>query len=135
MTKNLFLNLPVRDVQRSIGFFRQLGYGFNAQFTNEKAACLVISEHINVMLVGEQLFAGFTPRAIADARVGTEMIAALAVDSRAEVDELMEKALAAGAASLMPVQDHGFMYQRGFEDPDGHLWEVFYMDPDYVQAN
>ena len=128
MPRQLFVNLPVRDLERSVNFFEALGFSFNPKFTNEDATCVVISEHINVMLLTEAFFAGFTPRPVADARSATEVLLALGCDSREEVDAMVAKAVAAGAATPMDVKDYGFMYQHGFEDLDGHLWEVFWMD-------
>lgn len=128
MTRQLYVNLPVRDLDRTVGFFKALGFSFNAHFTNENATCVVISEHINVMLLVEPFFAGFTRKPVADARAATEVLLALACDSREEVDALVGKAVAAGAATPMEAKDMGFMYQHGFEDLDGHQWEVFWMD-------
>lgn len=128
MARQLFVNLPVEHLDRTIAFFTALGFGFNPKFTDENATCLVISEHIQVMLLTKQFFAGFTQKPVADARVVTETLLALSCGSREEVDALVAKAVAAGAATPMPVKDYGFMYQHGFEDLDGHQWEVFWMD-------
>lgn len=128
MPTSLFINLPVADLQRSIDFFSALGFSFNPKFTDENATCLVISEHIQVMLLTTPFFSGFTKKPVADARTATEVLLALSCETREEVDALVAKAVAAGAATPMPVQDHGFMYQHGFEDLDGHQWEVFWMD-------
>ena len=129
MAQMIFVNLPVADLDRSVKFFEALGYSFNPQFTDETATCMVISEHIQVMLLVEPFFAGFTKKPIADARAATEVLLALSCESREEVDAMVAKAIAAGAATPMPVKDMGFMYQHGFEDLDGHQWEVFWMDP------
>ncbi len=128
MSRQLYINLPVDDLDRSIAFFRALGFDFNPKFTDENATCVVISDQINVMLLVRPFFAGFTPKPIADARSTTEVLLALSCDSRAEVDALIAKAVAAGAATSMECRDLGFMYQHDFEDLDGHLWEVFWMD-------
>ena len=128
MARQLFVNLPVEHLDRTIAFFTALGFGFNPKFTDENATCLVISEHIQVMLLTKPFFSGFTKKPIADARDVTETLLALSCESREEVDALVAKAVAAGAATPMPANDHGFMYQHGFEDPDGHQWEVFWMD-------
>jgi len=124
----IFVNLPVRDLEASKTFFAALGYTFNPQFTNQDAACMVISESIFVMLLVEPFFKGFTPNPLCDARSHTEVITCLSAASRAAVDALVDKALAAGASEPMPARDYGFMYQRGFQDLDGHLWEIAYMD-------
>jgi uncharacterized protein len=126
--RQLFVNLPVDDLDRTIAFFTALGFGFNPKFTDENATCLVISEHIQVMLLTKPFFAGFTKKPVADARTATEMLLALSCESREEVDTLIAKAVAAGAATPMEIKDYGFMYQHGFEDLDGHQWEVFWMD-------
>ncbi|GAA4791316.1 VOC family protein [Lysobacter hankyongensis] len=128
MPTSLFVNLPIADLRRSIDFFSALGFAFNPKFSNEDATCLVISEHIQVMLLTTPFFAGFTRKPVADAHAATEVLLALSCESRGEVDALVAKAVAAGAATPMAVQDHGFMYQHGFEDLDGHLWEVFWMN-------
>jgi len=132
MAKQIFVNLPVKDLKRSVEFFTQLGYTFNPQFTDENATCMIIGENIFAMLLVEDFFRTFTDREIVDARTGVEAIIALALDSRAQVDEQVERARAAGGIIPREPQDHGFMYQHAFQDPDGHLWEVFYMDPDAV---
>lgn len=124
----IFVNLPVRDLEASKTFFAALGYHFNPQFTNEQAACMVISDSIFVMLLVEPFFQTFTPKPLSDAGRQTEVITCLSSASRAAVDKLVDKALAAGASEPMPARDYGFMYQRGFQDLDGHLWEIAYMD-------
>lgn len=135
MPTSLFVNLPIADLQRSIDFFSALGFAFNPKFSNEDATCLVISEHIQVMLLTTPFFAGFTRKPVADAHAATEVLLALSCETREEVDALVAKAVTAGAATPMPVQDHGFMYQHGFEDLDGHLWEVFWMnEAEFQQA-
>lgn len=124
----IFVNLPVRDLDASKAFFAALGYSFNPQFTDENAACMVISESIFVMLLVEPFFQTFTPQPLCDARRQTEVITCLSADSRKTVDSLVDKALAAGGTEPMPARDYGFMYQRGFQDRDGHLWEIAHMD-------
>ena len=128
MDTKIFVNLPVKDLARSKEFFGKLGYTFNKQFTNDDAACMVISEHIYTMLLTEPFFKNFTKKPIADAAHTTESIICLSAESREAVDEMVRKAIAAGAKTPNPVQDHGFMYGHGFEDLDGHLWEVMWMD-------
>lgn len=125
----IFVNLPVRDLDRSKAFFEALGFHFNPKFTDATAACLVISPHIHAMLLTHEKFKTFTHRAICDARQSTEVLIALNCASREDVDALMEKATAHGGAQFREPADHGFMYERSFEDPDGHVWECFWMDP------
>lgn len=124
----IFVNLPVRDLDASKAFFAALGYTFNPQFTNQDAACMVISDSIYVMLLVEPFFQTFTPQPLCDARRQTEVITCLSAASRTAVDQLVDKAIAAGASEPMPARDYGFMYQRGFQDLDGHLWEIAHMD-------
>lgn len=128
MFRQIFVNLPVKDLARSKAFFTALGLNFNPQFTNEQGACLEIGENFFAMLLVESFFQGFTQKPISDAHQSTEMLIALSVDSRAEVEEVMRKAVAAGATTPNPLVDHGFMLQQGFADLDGHQWEVFWMD-------
>lgn len=129
VTRQIFVNLPVKDLPRSQAFFNALGFHFNPQFTNEQGACMVIGEGIHAMLLVEPFFQGFTQKPLVDAHQGTEVLVCLSCVSRAEVDTLVAKALAAGGRAPNPVQDHGFMYAHGFEDLDGHLWELVHMDP------
>ena len=126
----IFVNLPVRDLEASKAFFSALGYSINPTFTDANAACIVVSESIFVMLLVEPFFAQFTAKPISDARSRTEVITALSAVSREAVDAMLDKALAAGAREPQPARDLGFMYQRGFEDLDGHLWELAYMSGD-----
>ncbi|HEX7890136.1 MAG TPA: VOC family protein [Ramlibacter sp.] len=129
MGRKIFVNLPIKDMKRSQGFFRELGFTFNPQFTNEQGACMVIAEDIYAMLLVEPFFQTFTKKPIADAKKSTEVLVCLSCDSRAEVDMLVRNALAAGGTAPNPPQDHGFMYGHGFEDLDGHVWELAWMDP------
>lgn len=133
MSTKIFVNLPVQDLARSKAFFTQLGYSFDDRFSDENAACLVISDDIFAMLLTEPFFKTFTKKEIADSRTSTETIIALSTDSRAQVDELADRALAAGGRAAGDPQDHGFMYVRSFNDPDGHHWEVLWMDPAMVE--
>jgi uncharacterized protein len=132
--KMIFVNLPVKDLDRSKKFFSDLGYSFNPQFTDENAACLVISDAIFAMLLTEPFFKGFTKQDVSDTSKSNEVIVALSADSREEVDTLVDKAMAAGGRPSIDTQDHGFMYSRSFQDPDGHSWEVVWMDPAAVQG-
>ncbi len=129
MKTKIFINLPVKDLNKSIEFFGKLGFSFNPQFTDDNASCMVISDEIFVMLLVEKFFKTFTTKEICDATKTTEVLVALSVESRLEVDEMSAKALASGATTPMPAQDHGWMYQKSFQDLDGHVWEIIYMDP------
>lgn len=128
MVNKIFVNMPVKDLALSMDFFAKLGFTFNAQLTDENAACMVIGDNIFAMLLTEEFFQTFTTKEIANTQETTEALLALSVESPEEVDERIEQALLAGGSESREVQDQGFMYSRGFEDLDGHLWEVFYMD-------
>ncbi len=132
-SRKIFLNLPVRDLERTKEFFANLGFSFNRQFTDEKAACMVISEEAFVMLLAESFFRTFTRKNLCDTTTSSEALFALSCGSRAEVDELVRRALAAGGSPAMDPVDHGFMYGWSFYDPDGHHWEVLWMDPKVIQ--
>jgi len=129
MTRQIFVNLPIENMARSQAFFRALGFDFNPQFTNEQGACLVISEGIHAMLLVKPFFRTFIETEIADATKTTEVLVCLSCSSRAEVDALVKTASGAGGKAHRKPQDHGFMYAHGFTDPDGHVWELVYMDP------
>ena len=133
MATKIFVNLPVKDLPRSMKFFAALGYKHNPQFTDDTAACIVISEDIYVMLLTHPKFKDFTPKEIADARTTTEVLTCLTCDSREQVDDLVRKAVAAGGSTYAASKDYGFMYQHGFQDPDGHLWELIHMQPGAAQ--
>jgi hypothetical protein len=127
MPRTLFVSLPVADLSRSIAFFEALDFPFDPAFASDQGACLAISEHARVMLVARPVFAGLTTKPIADAHAVTEALLALSCDSRDAVDALVARALAAGGTTPNEAQDHGFMYDHGFEDLDGHMWGVFCM--------
>jgi uncharacterized protein len=129
----IFVNLPVKDLPRSKEFFTKLGFTFNAQFTDDTGTCMVVSEHAYVMLLTYAKFKAFAPNAIADANKSTEVLVALSCENRGRVDELVAKAVAAGGRTYNKPQDYGFMYGHGFQDLDGHVWEVFYMDPSHIK--
>ena len=129
MATKVFLNLPVRDLKRSMDFFGRLGFTFNSQFTDEAAACMIISEDIYVMLLTENKFKTFTPKRICDATKCTEILVCLSSGSKNEVNEMVRKAVAAGGTTYKEPEDHGFMYGHGFQDLDGHIWEVVFMEP------
>ena len=129
MARQIYVNLPVKNLDRTKTFFSSLGFSFNPQFTNDSGACMVIGDNIHAMLLTESFFQTFTRKPVADATKTTEVLVCLSCDSRAEVDDLVRKALAAGGKAPNAPQDHGFMYGHGFEDIDGHVWELVYMDP------
>ena len=128
MPRNLYVNLPVQDLERTVDFFAALGFSFNPTFTDENATCMIVNDSTSVMLLVESFFATFTNKRIADAHAVTETLLALSVDSRADVDDFVAKALAKGASEYAEPRDLGFMYQRSIADLDGHQWEVFFMD-------
>ncbi len=127
--RKIFLNLPVGDLARSIAFFQGLGFEFNPRFTDHNAGCMVLSEDGYVMLLARPFFAGFISRPQPDPQQTTGYLIGVSCESRAAVDEMVEKAAASGGAKAMPPQDHGWMYQSSFYDPDGHHWEVIWTDP------
>jgi hypothetical protein len=129
----IFVNLPVKDLDKSMAFFKALGFSFNPQFTDETAACMVISDTIFAMLLTHAKFKDFTPKAIADATQTSEVLIALSRENREAVDTIVSDAVAAGGSTYNKPQDHGFMYGHGFQDLDGHIWEVMWMDPAAVQ--
>lgn len=135
MATKIFVNLPVKDLKRSIDFFTQLGFTFNPQFTDENAGCLIIGENIYAMLITEPFFKTFTKKEISDATKTTEVLIAIDAESREEVDELVKKAVAAGGSIYREPEDHGWMYGHSFADPDGHQWEVLYMDEASIPQN
>jgi predicted lactoylglutathione lyase len=128
----LFVNIPVSDLQRSIRFFEALGFSFNPHFTDATATCMLVGEDAYFMLLTKERFAGFSKRPAGDPRTETNALFALSVNSRAEVDEMVKKAVATGGSHAVDPQDHGFMYGWSFYDPDGHHWEVFWMDPSAI---
>lgn len=134
MPQMIFVNLPVKDLETTKGFFGKLGYSFNPRFSDDHTACLVISDTIFAMLLEEPRFKDFTKKEIADASTTTEVILALSADSREKVDELVDTALASGGFPAGETQDLGFMYGRSFQDPDHHNWEVVWMDPSAVEG-
>lgn len=131
--RKIFVNLPVRDLARSVEFFTALGFAFNPQFTDDKATCMIVSEEAFVMLLTQPFFKTFTKREICDTSTHTEGLFALSCESRADVDDMVKKAVAAGGKHAMEPQDHGFMYGWSFYDIDGHHWEVVWMDPATIQ--
>ncbi|MCZ4245523.1 VOC family protein [Pedobacter punctiformis] len=128
MATKIFVNLPVKDLNKSVEFFTKLGYTFNPQFTDENATCMIISEENFVMLIVEPFFKTFIKKEICDSTKSTESLIALSAESKEEVQEIVRKAMAAGAKKNIDPQDHGFMYEESFQDLDGHIWSYFYMD-------
>ena len=133
MINKIFVNLPVKDLDKSMAFFKAIGFSFNSQFTDKTAACMVMSDDIYAMLLTHDKVKEFTKKPIADAHRTLEVLTALAVEGKEKVNELADKALKAGAQEAYSPKDYGFMFTRNFEDPDGHIWEVFWMDPAQVQ--
>jgi uncharacterized protein len=133
-SRYIFVNIPVRDLSASVTFFRALGFSFDERFSDDSAACMIVSEYAYVMLLVETRFADFTTKPTADARTATEAILALSAESREDVDAFADAALAAGGAPAGEPMDHGFMYARSFHDLDGHHWEVLWMSPEAAEA-
>lgn len=134
MSTQIFVNLPVKNLDKSVEFFSSLGFEFDPQFTDENSTCMIVDNNIYVMLLVEDFFQTFTNKKIADATQSTESIIALSADSREEVDEMINKAKQAGGSTPNEKQDHGHMYGWGFQDLDGHLWEVFFMDKNKMSS-
>ncbi len=132
MSRKLFVNLPVKELDRSVRFFTALGFSFNAHFTDETATCMIVSDSSFVMLLTEEKFKQFTPRQLCDTKQATEVLLCLSAESRAEVDQLVAKAVAAGGSLYKEPIDFGFMYGHSFQDPDGHQWEVMFMEPEAI---
>ena len=129
MATQIFVNLPVKDLNKSMAFFKSIGYSFNPQFTDETAACLVISNEIYAMLLTHEKFKEFTTKEIVDATKSTEVLIALSTESKAEVNTMLDKVIKAGGKEFRQPMDYGFMFSRSFEDLDGHVWEILWMDP------
>ena len=128
MTTKIFVNLPAKDLNKTIEFFTKLGFKFNPQFTDENATCMIVGEDIFVMLLVEKFFKTFTKKEICDTSKNTEVIVALSVEDREKVDQMINRAIEAGGRESREPQDHGWMYGRSFEDINGHIWEIIYMD-------
>ncbi|HLG09601.1 MAG TPA: VOC family protein [Gaiellaceae bacterium] len=133
MARKIFVNLGVKDLARSVEFFAKLGFSFDPRFTDESATCMIVSDEAYVMLLVESRFQDFTTKDLADPTTQTEAILAVSAESREQVDELADAALAAGGSPANDPMDHGFMYGRSFDDPDGHIWEVIWMDPAAIE--
>ena len=133
--RKIFVNLPVKDLKKSMSFYEAIGFKNNPQFTDNTAACMVVSEDIFVMILTHEKFRSFTPKQIADATKSSEVLNALSYASRDEVSDVVARAVAAGGMKYAEPKDYGFMYQHGFQDPDGHIWEVMWMDPAAIQKS
>ena len=134
MPTMFFLNLPVKDLGKATAFYEGLGYAKNPQFSDDNASSIVISDEIVVMLLAEPFFKTFTSKEIADTTTSTEALLGLSAETREAVDTIVDKALATGGSAGNATQDHGFMYSRSFQDPDGHIWEIIWMDQSQVQG-
>jgi predicted lactoylglutathione lyase len=128
VTTKIFVNLPAKNLNKTIEFFTKLGFKFNPQFTDENATCMIVGEDIFVMLLVEKFFKTFTKKEICDTSKNTEVIVALSVEGREKVDQMINKAIEAGGTESREPQDHRWMYGRSFEDINGHIWEIIYMD-------
>ena len=135
MTTKIFVNLAVNDLDRSKAFFKRLGFTFNPQFTNETAACMIIADDIYAMLLTHPKFKEFTKKDIADAHKTTEVLTCLSFDSKDKVNEIVDRAIAGGGTEAREPQDYGFMFGRSFNDLDGHIWEIIWMDPSHIQRS
>jgi uncharacterized protein len=133
MTTQIFVNLPVKDLNETVDFFTKLGFAFNPQFTDENATCMIVNNDIFVMLLVEKFFKTFTKKELSDTIKDTEVIVALSTESREKVDQMINKVIEAGGKEHRKPQDHGWMYGRSFEDINGHLWEVIYMDKNVLK--
>jgi predicted lactoylglutathione lyase len=133
MATEIFVNLPVKDLNKTVAFFTALGFSFNPQFTDEKATCMIVGDNIFVMLLVEEFFKTFIQKEISDATKSTEVIIAISTDSKEKVDDMVDKVIKAGGQSPKPPQDYGWMYYRQFEDINGHLWEIMYTDKEAMQ--
>jgi predicted lactoylglutathione lyase len=133
MASKIFVNLPVKDLHRSVEFFTKVGFTFNRQFTDGSAACMIVTEDIFVMLLTEKKFKTFTPKEICDAKQCTEVLVCLSLETRSKVDEMVQRAVEAGGATYNEPQDHGFMCGHAFQDLDGHIWELIYMEASGVK--
>jgi uncharacterized protein len=133
VARKIFVNLPVKDLKKSMALFWQARLYFNMQFTDETAACMVVSDNIYAMLLPQDKFKTFTPKQICDATRSTEVLVCLSASNREEVDEIVRKAVAAGGTTYNEPQDHGFMYGHGFQDLDGHIWELAFIEPSAIE--
>jgi predicted lactoylglutathione lyase len=134
MAQMMFVNLPVADLEKAVAFYEAIGLTKNPTFSDSTAACMVLSETLSVMLLTHDKFRQFTPKAISDSHLTSEVMLCISADSREAVDEITDKAVGAGGREFRAAEDHGFMYGRAFEDPDGHIWEPMWMDMEAATA-
>lgn len=130
MARSIYVNLPVADLDKAVEFFAAVGFTFNPEFASDDATCMIVDQRIFVMLLTEERFATYTPKPVADARAGTEVLVCLQLECRADVDDMVQRAVEAGGRTYREPEDHGFMYGHGFEDLDGHIWELIHMRPE-----
>jgi predicted lactoylglutathione lyase len=135
METQIFLNLPVKELNKSMEFFSQLGFSFNPKFTDEKAACMIIGDKSFAMLITEEFYKTFTNKTICDASKSSEVLISISVESRKKVDEIIAKVIKAGSSEYMVAKDYGWMYHRSFMDLDNHHWEVFFMDESQIPTS
>lgn len=135
MDTKIFVNLPVKDLNKTMGFFSQLGFKFNPQFTDQNAACMIIGEDAYIMLLVKPFFQTFIPKEISDATQNTEAIVSLTAGSKEEVNDIVNKAVEAGATTYRDPSEQEGMYSWGFQDVDGHIWDIFYMDPSVLESS
>lgn len=135
MARQIYVNLPVKELKRTSEFFGALGFAFEPKFSNDDAICMIVADNIFVMLLVERFFQTFIKKEVCDAKKSTEVLLCLSCDSRDHVNALVAKAVAAGGSIPRDAKDHGFMYEHAFEDPDGHIWELIYMEPDAAPAD
>ena len=135
MATKIFVNLPVKDLNKTIDFFTKLGFRFNPQFTDENATCMIVGEGIFVMLLIEKFFKTFTKKEICDTKKNTEVIIALSAESKEKVDQMIKNAIESGGIESRETQDYGWMYGRNFEDINGHIWEIIYMDENAIKKD
>ncbi|MGE5479196.1 MAG: VOC family protein [Chloroflexota bacterium] len=135
MTKQVFINLPVKDLKKTVDFFDSLGFSFDKRFTNDDAACLIINENTYAMLLTEPFFLSFSKKELTDTSKSCEVMTALALESRGEIDKMYKKALSLGATSLREPKEQDMMYGASFADPDGHIWEILWMSPESMVNN
>jgi uncharacterized protein len=135
MATQIYVNLPVKNLKQSMEFFAKLGYEFNPQFTDETATCMIVDKNIFIMLLAEEKFKAFTPKEVVDARKSTEVLLCLSMESRQAVETMVKKAVSAGGSLYSQPQDHGFMYAHGYQDIDGHIWELVFTDMSSAPQN
>lgn len=134
MARTVFINFAVKDLKKSVEFFKGLGFGFNDKFSNDTAACMIIDDNVYSMMMTHEKFRNQAPGGVSDTTQGNEVLTCISCESRAAVDDMVRKAVAAGGETVDEATDHGFMYDHGFQDLDGHCWGVLWMDPSFAPA-